>query len=153
MLNNPYTKEYIELLVTSFNNRTLSKNEWTHESHLIVAVCFLSTYDFFEAVCRLKSGIILLNNSHLTQNTSNGGYHETLTIFWSKVISTYIKLSGETPIEHLVNNFLNSSLADRQLPFKFYEKEKLLSTDYRTIYNMEDKRTIDELTIKSILTE
>ena len=64
-------------LIEKFNNVTLPKSEWTHHAHLTVALWYLHTYEFDEAVWRLKSGIILLNNFHGTENTNVSGYHET----------------------------------------------------------------------------
>jgi hypothetical protein len=153
MINKLYTGKDIELLIEKFNNRSLEKSDWTHEAHLIVAIWYINTFEFFEAVCRLKSGIIVLNNAHLTENTSKGGYHETLTIFWAKVISTYMRIKGPRSIDFFVNNFLHSPLANKNLPYEFYDKEKLFTTNLRTIYLEEYKGRIDELTIRKILTE
>jgi hypothetical protein len=148
MKNAEYTKKQIDLLVKKFLERTLPTSEWTHEAHLIVGIWHCANYDFFEAVCRIKSGIILLNQHHGTKNKGNSGYHETLTIFWSKIITAYISMNIEAAIDQLVNSFLNSPLADRSLPFEFYEKEKLMSKEMRAVYHESCLQTIDELTIK-----
>lgn len=146
-----YSVENIEFLVDKFNNQSFLKSEWTHETHLVVGIYFLKNYNFYEAVCRLKSGIILLNKSHQTSNTSDGGYHETLTIFWAKIIRTYLELRQANSIEILVNTFLNSSLADKELAFKFYDKKRLLSPHYRTFYIKENRLAIDKVTIMMLL--
>jgi hypothetical protein len=151
MSNILYSKEEIELLVGKFKGRTLSKVEWTHEAHLIVGLWFMNTYGLHEGICRLKSGIILLNQALQIENTGNMGYHETLTVFWAKVIATYINISSETTLEGLVNEFLSSRLADKLLPFEFYDKHILLSKDYRTIYISEENKTVDHQSIGAIL--
>lgn len=139
------------LLIDKFNNKTLSKTDWTHDVHLTVAIWYIYNFDFFDAVCRIKAGIVLLNHSHETENTSKAGYHETLTIFWSKIIQTYITSNKALPMEQLVNGFLNSSLAERNLPFEFYEKERLLDPELRTIYSEPSKKEINQLTVNEIL--
>ncbi len=146
-----YDKKYIEHLIEKFIHQTLSKPEWTHEAHLITAIWYIKNYDYFEAVCRLKAGIILLNSSHHNHNTSSTGYHETITIFWTKVISIYVKLARVSDLEELVKNFLHSPLSNHQLPFEFYSKQRLMTADLRAIYAVGDLNTVDELSIKLIL--
>lgn len=146
-----HNKEYIIQLAGKFDNRTLSKEDWTHEAHLTVAIWYLSTFDFFEALCRIKSGIIILNHVHGTANTGRSGYHETLTIFWSKVIHEYISLNREAPVEQLVNGFLGSPLANKNLPFEFYEKAILLSSGPRSVYSDPHLKEFDGFAIHSIL--
>jgi hypothetical protein len=148
-----YTKAQIDSLVEKFNGQTLPKSDWTHLAHLIVGISYLNAYSFYDAVCRLKSGIILLNYSQQTLNTDNSGYHETITIFWSKVIKIYISLHNNLSVEQLVNSFLSSSLADTNLPFVFYEKQFLLSPHCRTIYIEPQLQPLDTLTINNILNQ
>ncbi len=146
-----YDKKSIELLVKKFTHQTLAKLDWTHEAHLITAIWFLTSYDYFEAVCRLKAGIILLNNSHRNYNTSSAGYHETVTIFWTKVISIYIKLARVSEVEELANNFLYTPLSNHHLPFQFYSKGKLMTADLRAIYTEGDLKIVNESAIRMIL--
>lgn len=150
-VNESYTHEQIALLVNNFTNKTLSKAEWTHHAHIIVAIWYIHNFDFLEAICRLKSDIILLNNTHKTENTSTTGYHETITIFWSNVIKLFINIHKEWTTEQLVNCFLCSGLADREFPFEFYEKQNLLSADLRAMYHEPDKRRVDDVAIRDKL--
>jgi hypothetical protein len=145
-----YTKEQICHLVDKFKTRNLSKTEWTHESHLTVAIWHVVNYDFYDAVCRLKSGIINLNSSHQTENTSNSGYHETLTIFWMRIISLFVTSNQSLSIEQLVNKFLDSELAKKELPYKFYKKDELLSAEPRSIYIEPTLREVNESTVLEI---
>jgi hypothetical protein len=147
-----YPKKNIELLVEKFNRQTLVKEEWTHDLHLLVGIWYVKNFDFFDAVCRLKSGIILLNNSHKNENTGNSGYHETLTVFWASVIFYYIELKEEnSDIEEIVNGFLQSPLADKNLPFEFYTRENLLSGEYRALYREGDKKLLNRQVIQLFL--
>lgn len=151
MTNKKYSEQQILELIKQFNDRSLPKTGWTHESHLVVAVWHICSFDFFEAVCKLRSGIILLNSVHQTENTGNTGYHETLTIFWSKVIHAYISLNKEFTMEELVDGYINSPLAERNLPFEFYDKETLLSSGLRAVYAEPNKKVMCEAAIKKIL--
>ena len=146
-----YSKEEIEDLVRKFNDRTLSHPEWTHHAHLIVAIWYLQKHSFYDAICRLKSGIILLNDSQETKNTGESGYHETITVFWITVIATYIKINSDFSIEQLVNGFLNSSLENRYLSAEFYGSQNIMAQNFRAIYYEPQGKKIHEMTIKAIL--
>jgi len=89
-----YSTEEIGILAHKFAEQKITTSRWTHTAHLIVGIYFLSTYEFYDAVCRIKSGIILLNSSFGNENTGQTGYHETLTIFWAKIIKTYLEMNA-----------------------------------------------------------
>jgi len=88
-----------------------------------------------------------LNKFHGTENTNVSGYHETLTIFWAKVISIYIELNPSDNLEVLTEIFLNSALANKELAFRFYSKREILSSAYRTVYHEE---TLQKLEVESV---
>ena len=138
-------------LISSFKNQTLSKAAWTHEAHLSVGLWHAKKYSLEDAICRLRSGIILLNEAHGTENTDNSGYHETLTIFWTKVLSFYVELNPNKSIEELPLHFLPTRLAQRNFPFEFYEREKLLSSAYRSVYAKEQLKSLDLSTLATYL--
>ena len=138
-------------LIEKFNNGALPKSEWTHHANLTVALWYVDNYEFNDAICRLKSGIILLNNLHGTENTDRSGYHETLTIFWAKEISIYIELNPSSNLHELTEKFLNSELANKELPFHFYLKEEILSPDYRAVFNEPTLQKLDADTIQVTL--
>jgi len=129
-----YEKEF-DVIIEQFNASSLSKSEWTHSAHLMVAFWHIKNYNFNDAICQLRSKIILLNHFHGTANNGHSGYHETLTIFWGKVIALYLKNNSTYSFEESVNHFLTSSLASKNYPFDFYKKEELLSPEYRAVYH------------------
>ena len=122
-----------ETLLQQFESAILPKSAWTHEAHLRVAFAMLSVYSHDEALCRMRAGIIGLNRAHGTPNTSDSGYHETLTQFWVTVIHFYLQ-AGKNPTSASLDRFLQSGLAVRELPIHFYEKEILMATHHRAVY-------------------
>lgn len=142
--------EAINQLLDEFNKGTLDKSKWTHDSHLIVGIWHLKQYPFYDAICRIKSGIIALNNFHGTQNTGTSGYHETLTVFWATIISRFIAFHPTLPLDELVETFLQSNYSNKNLPFEYYDKELLMSNAYRAIFIEGNKKRID--TISNALT-
>ena len=148
-----YTKQQINFLAEQFTDHRLPKPEWTHHAHLITGIWHIHHFDFFDAICKIKSGIILLNNFHQTENTGNSGYHETLTIFWSMVIAEFITQNRNLSLEELVNTFLTSPLSERTLPFEFYTKERLMSSHSRACYNEPDIQSVNTQTVHKLLSK
>lgn len=120
-----YSKSEISQLLVGFIDQKLTKEQWTHEAHLIVACHYCSQYDFHEALIYLRSGIIALNVSMGVENTAEEGYHETLTVFWIWIISSYIHAHKDEDLPTIVNGFLKSPLASKELPLEFYSEDAL----------------------------
>lgn len=119
-----------------FIDCTLPKEQWTHEAHLITCAWHLEKYNQLETICLLRSRIITYNKSMGGENTTSGGYHETLTQFYVKVIDKFLQqdsianLSFEAKIERL----LSAPIADREYPQKYYTKELLFSLPCRAVW-------------------
>jgi len=141
----------IDRLAERFIDKTLPKEEWTHEAHLTVAAWHLKQYDFYEALCFMRSGIISYNLSVGGTNTSSKGYHETMTVFWMKLIDSFIRLNKERSLLDTCNKFLSSGLAKRDAPFHFYQRETILSTEARSLYIEPDKISVNERTVSHSL--
>lgn len=145
------SEKEITQLATAFTNQTLDKNKWTHEAHLTVAIWHLRNYDLFEATCLLRSGIISYNLSTGSKNTGTEGYHETLTLFWIAVIDFFVKRETNETLLNTCNNFLHSPLADKALPFYFYEKQSILSAEARAYFIPSDKMPLNNETLEVLL--
>ena len=137
--------EKIRHLIQQFQNRTLPKEDWTHEAHLIVAIWFVKNYTLAEATCYIRAGIIAYNVAVDTPNTSTSGYHETITLFWIRLIEIYIQQHQHLEIEALTDQFLASKYAQKNIFFEYYTKNLLFSTEARGIWHMPDLRPISLL--------
>ncbi|MGB4773962.1 MAG: hypothetical protein WBP45_02205 [Daejeonella sp.] len=131
-------EEEINKLITEFTNQILPIERWTHEAHLIVALWFLNRYTMEEAACYLRSGIISYNTHVGTENSPVKGYHETMTLFWIKVIDNYLKINKAENLLTTCNNFLNSPFSSRDYPLKFYSRELIFSTKARAFWTEPD---------------
>jgi hypothetical protein len=126
------TDEEVKVLVKAFEERTLSKEEWTHAAHLTVGLYYCLNYPFAAAKNWMTEGILRLNDAHGTPNTETSGYHETLTMFWLLTIEEFV---GKTKYETLAET-ANRLIAccDTKLPLKFYSRELLFSPEARARY-------------------
>ena len=132
MKNSPFdTDAAIESLVAQFRSRTLPKEAWTHEAHLVTAIWFHVHHSPDEAIAYLRSGIITYNDSLGGQNTPTDGYHETMTLFWCRVIAAFVEANRQRSLVELCSRFLNSIQATKEYPLTFYTRENLFSVKAR----------------------
>ncbi|MDI3322219.1 hypothetical protein [Pinibacter soli] len=141
------SEQEIQHLVEQFNNKTLPKSEWTHAAHLTVGLWHVHNFALDEAICRMRSRIISYNLAIGTENTGDSGYHETLTIFWLTVLNHFLKLQEGKSLLTLCNELLDSKLAVNSLPFFFYDRERILSTNARARFQEPNKNEV----IRSII--
>ena len=133
------TELEIHTLVEEFRKRTLPASQWTHEAHLITGLWFNYYHTQTEAICYIRSGIIAYNISTGGENTPERGYHETMTIFWCKILRHYIMKNSHVPLLEICNNFLASAWSSKELPLQYYTREVLFSTRARAIWVEPDR--------------
>jgi hypothetical protein len=121
----------IKQVVESVELCTIPRTQWTHRAHLTVAFWYLVCYPLPEATQKIRAGIQRYNESQGIKTTKDGGYHETITLFWIRIVRHY--LTGATLEGHLVV-LLNElvSRCGKGLPFEYYSRERLLSWEART---------------------
>lgn len=125
--------EVVEL-VRRFEDRSLTKAEWTHDAHLTVGLYYCSRNSFGVAKNLMGDGIYWLNDKHGTPNTENSGYHETLTVFWLRKIADFISANRHvTDLAESANQLL-AQVSDRDLPLREYSRERLYSAEARLSY-------------------
>ena len=128
------SEKTLKTLITQFENKTLSKDKWTHEAHLIVAIWYLKNHTKEAATCLLRSGIITYNMAVGTKNTPTSGYHETITLFWIWLIGVFIQSNKDLTINELINSFLASKYSNKSIFFDYYSRELLFSVKARAIW-------------------
>jgi hypothetical protein len=122
----------VQAIAIEFDNRTLPKPEWTHHAHLAVALAKLYPHNSVEQTLPLmREGIKAYNIAVGTANTDTSGYHETLTVFWLKVVQAYCAATQPNEIQAIFDALLQTSLATTGFPLQFYSRELLFSTHAR----------------------
>ena len=79
--------------VAAFEEGTLSRSRWHHRTHMAVAFWYLSNLEEPEARLRICRGIRHYNDCQGIPNTHESGYHETLTLFWIRVIRRFLDIA------------------------------------------------------------
>ena len=121
-----------ESLVRLFLDRSLPKPAWTHVAHLRVGLWHVRRFGADLAVDLLRERISRYNEAVGTANTSTSGYHETLTVFYVKVIDAFVSADASPDQEaDTLERRLLEAVGDRELPLRYYSRECLFSTEAR----------------------
>ncbi len=126
------TFDDIASLIRGFESGTLPHSKWTHRAHLTVACWYLVCHPLPEAARRIRAGIQSYNSAVGTVTTREGGYHETITMFWVRMVRHFLSTATlECPLVYLIND-LTGRYANKSLPFEYYSRELLMSWEART---------------------
>lgn len=124
----------LENLVAAFLDRTLPKAEWTHEAHLCVGLWHVFHLGAPAAMEALRERIKGYNASVGGKNTDSEGYHETITQFYVITIAGFLDaVDRDRPLGELADELIHFH-GDRNLPLRFYTKDRLFSKDARLGY-------------------
>ena len=131
-------------LIEKFMNRTLPKDEWTHEAHLMVGLHHATTYGA-TALIHLRENISKYNETTNVINSDTSGYHETITHFWLWAVQKYCQKGGILIFdqETLDDMLWTEELAERNIWLAYYSKDLMLSTAARKGLVMPDLKELD----------
>ena len=132
------TDPEIESFVRSFEDGTLPRSEWTHETHLVMALWYSVRHPRDEATGLIRDGIRRYNE----RQGNLSGYHETVTLAWVAVIGRFHSGRDRTrPVSALAGELL-SECGDKDYLLRFYSRERLLSDEARSRWVPPDRGEI-----------
>jgi hypothetical protein len=123
--------EIIEI-IELFEAVNLPHERWRHAEHLVVAMHYALNHDFDAALNKMRSGILQLNDFHGVVTTTERGYHETLTVIWTRAVFDYVKANPDKDLVTLANEITEKF--DTDYPLKYYSRERLFSIEARFGY-------------------
>lgn len=122
--------DQVKEVIEAFEACTLPRAEWTHAAHITIAFWYLICYPLPEATTKIRAGILRYNAAHGVKQTKDGGYHETLTVFWTRIVRHYLtKATLDVHLVMLLNDLINRY--GKRLPFDYYSQEHLFSWEAR----------------------
>ncbi len=132
--------EEIEAVVLGFESCATAKEEFKHRSHLTVAVWYLSRFTQEEALQKMRDGLFRFLDHH---GVGPEKYHETLTVFWVRLVQNVLKqMDQQTTMVEMANAVLEL-LADPRVVFEFYSETNLLSPEARLAWVAPDLDQLD----------
>lgn len=138
------TNREVTNFIFAFHSGTFPRENWHHAEHLILALWYLLHYPETKVLELIRQQIIFYNQSVGIANTENSGYHETLTIFWLKIVADYLKtIPPQTDFLIILENLLNSDLNNPDLPLQYYRRDRLFSVTARQTFLAPDLQNKD----------
>jgi hypothetical protein len=121
------TDPYIESFIQTFEAGSLSRSEWTHSRHLVMALWYLRRHDREKATRLIRDGIQRYNE----RQRNFTGYHETITLAWVNVIERFLAMRDlDVPVSVLAGELLGQC-GDKNYLLRFYSRERLFSDEAR----------------------
>lgn len=121
----------VTALVDAFEAGTLPRGQWTHRAHLAVACWYLLCYKPEEAINKIRLGIQSYNRKQGIVTTETSGYHETMTLFWIRIVRHHFaQLTYQCTLVALFNDVM-LQYARKDLPFEYYSRARLFSPEAR----------------------
>jgi hypothetical protein len=95
------------------------------------------------AIQSIKEGIKKYNISVGGVNTDDAGYHETITLFYTRLIIQYLLQSNDAGcFETIFNQLDDQAFLAKDFPLQYYSKELLMSKEARKNWTAPDKQPL-----------
>lgn len=119
----------IHELVRSFEDATISREDWRHAEHLTVALFYLTRHDIESATTKMRDGIFNLLRAFAVDLSKEMPYHETLTVFWMRAVADFNASKNGASLLEKANELTEKF--DKDYPLRFYSREFLFSDEAR----------------------
>ncbi|MBD0369992.1 MAG: hypothetical protein ICV60_04105 [Pyrinomonadaceae bacterium] len=137
------TDAEVERLVSMFEACTLPRQSWTHRAHLTVGLWYLVKHGEAVATELIRRGIQRYNQACGIETTATSGYHETITLFYARMIERFLSRTGKAASLAVLAEALFNSIGDKRLPLDYYSRERLMSREARTGWLEPDLKSLD----------
>ena len=136
------TEKEITDLVRSFEDATISRDDWKHAEHMIVALYYLSHHDANTAYAKMRGGIHnLLVKGFGVDLSKEMPYHETITVFWIRTVASFLAGTNGLSLVEKVAGMVDRY--DKDYPLRFYTRELLFSDEARATFVEPDIQLFD----------
>ena len=139
-MNRPYKQmSEIEDVVKGFESCTTAKDDFSHASHLTVAVFYLYDLSEREATEKMRAGLLRFLNHH---GVGPAKFHETLTVFWIKLVRAFLlQLDQQSSVLEMTNAVIERN-GNSRLVFEYYSEERMRSDEARENWIVPDLKSM-----------
>ena len=128
------SEETIDLFLHAFFHHTLPKAQWTHAAHVTLAASLLHSAEFATVLPQVRNAIRSYNEAVGTLNTDTSGYHETLTVFWLRVVAQRLALLPASSRLEAVRAVVEAFGEQRALHKLYYSDDIVADTAARRVW-------------------
>ena len=135
-----YFKDEIEIseLVRAFETCEIHPAEFKHYQHLAVALWYLKHHPYETASEKMRSGI-----QRLAAAYGKSGYHETITVFWLKVVHGFLLEADSRATIFELASEVASEYGHKNLIAEYYSEELLASVKAKNEWVEPDLKTLE----------
>jgi hypothetical protein len=136
----------IDELIVAFETCVIPRAEWNHRAHLAMALFYLRKFGRRAGARRIREGLLRYNAALGIEQTLTGGYHETITRFYTWLAQRFLdeRDNDGASLEDLLEEFC-ACCGDREYPLQYYTKDRLMSWAARTTWVEPDVQPLDRL--------
>ena len=139
----PSTHEEIAAFVSAFEAGTLPKERWTHGAHILSGAWYVHALGPEKALVEMRKRIRAYNEAVGTQNTDSSGYHETITVFWIRVLAAELARRPDAARAAFVAEAIEHFGPQRDILTRYYSFNVVKSTEARRMWIEPDLMTIE----------
>jgi hypothetical protein len=130
----PTTEVEIDDFLAAFESGTLPKERWTHAAHLLTGACYVHRLGQALAIDHMRQCVRRYNEAVGGKNTATSGYHETITVFWIKVLDTLFRQARPVAREEFAALAVERYASQRDLFRRFYDFDVVGSIEARAVW-------------------
>jgi len=130
-------------IVQAFQKRTLPFADWSHQAHLATGLWHVATHGEEAARPLLREAIKAYNLSVGRANDAMRGYHETVTLYFIWSAARFLERDAPAGLLDRVNAYVAGPFGAKEGIFRFWSRERLLSSAARLDWCEPDLRPLD----------
>jgi hypothetical protein len=129
-----------EEFVRAFESGKVTPEQFDHRAHVRVAWVYLQESDSLEAALpRMREAI----QRFAAAAGASQKYHETITVLWMRLLDDVkARVGARFEMSEVLRDF--PSLADKDLPLKYYSRDRLFSEEARGAWVAPDLQPLDD---------
>ena len=139
----PVTEEEIDAFLAAFEAGTLPKERFTHAGHLLTGAAFVHRLGEVQAIDHMRLCVRRFNEAVGGKNTATSGYHETITVFWIKLLAALHSANPELPRATFAALAVERYRDHRDCFKAFYDFDVLASTGARRAWIAPTLKPVD----------
>ena len=138
----PVSEDEIDAFLAEFEAGTLAKERWTHGAHVLTGACYVHRHGEAETIDLMRVRVKAFNVAVGGQNTAMAGYHETITVFWVKVLAgLLVECAGMTRAE-FARVAVERFGGRREMLREYYGFDVVASEEARRVWSAPDARVL-----------
>jgi hypothetical protein len=122
-----------ERFLEQFESAAWPLKEWHHRQHIKVAYLYLRRFPLETAAVKVREGIRAYNAAHQVPESLTGGYHETMTQAWLRLVHfTLCEYGAAQNADAFFEQ--HPQLSQKQALRFFYTREHMLTAEAKAAF-------------------